>query len=51
MLTPNEFQKIVDQINGAFDKANARIDKLEKQVTELKEEKEVKRGRPKSTAT
>jgi hypothetical protein len=27
MLTPNEFQKIVDQINDAFDKANARIDR------------------------
>lgn len=49
MLTPNEFQKIVDQINGAFDKANARINELEKAVTQLKEEKEVKRGRPKST--
>lgn len=48
MLTPNEFQKIVDQINGAFDKANARIEELEKKVTQLQEEK-VKRGRPKAT--
>lgn len=48
MLTPNEFQKIVDQINDAFEKANARIDQLEKEVLSLKEEK-VKRGRPKST--
>lgn len=48
MLTPTEFQKIVDQINNAFDKANARIDALEKEVTQLKEEK-VKIGRPKST--
>lgn len=48
MLTPNEFQKIVDQINGAFEKANARIDQLEKEVSSMKEEK-AKRGRPKST--
>jgi len=42
MLTPNEFQKIVDQINGAFEKANARIDELEKEVFSLKEEKKTK---------
>lgn len=42
MLTPNEFQKIVDQINDAFEKANARIDQLEKEIVDLKAEKKTK---------
>ena len=46
MMTPTEMQKIVNQINAAFDKANARIDDLVKRVEELEAKKSP--GRPKA---
>lgn len=38
MLTPNEMQRILEQINVAFEAANKRIDKLEDKITNMQEE-------------
>ena len=39
MMTPTEMQKIVTQINSAFDKVNKRVDELQKEVDALRKEK------------
>ena len=46
MMTPTEMNKIVKQINDAFEKSNARIDELVKRVDELEAKKSP--GRPKA---
>ncbi len=43
MLTPNEMQRILDQINVAFDAANKRIDQLEDKIANLEEAKKTPR--------
>jgi len=43
MLTPNEMQRILDQINVAFDAANKRIDQLEDKIANLEEGKKTPR--------
>jgi len=43
MLTPNEMQRILDQINVAFEAANKRIDQLQDRIANLEEVKKTPR--------
>ncbi len=43
MLTPTEMQRILSEINSAFEKDRRRIDKLEEEVKKLKSQRNTRK--------
>lgn len=43
MLTPTEMQRILSEINSAFEKDRRRIDKLEEEVKKLKSQRSTRK--------